>query len=317
MKSKFRTVLAFLLLLCPAVGLSHNNPFPPAEEETSEAWLLSTRCATLCGDLETGKTRIRYWRRGPDCRWEPAEAESFYKERSDARPTVFVVHGNRVSAGEDVNFAWPIYRHLKKCSEGRPFRLAIWSWPSDRISRRNRPDAQTKACYSDAQSYYLADSLRRLNPAAPVSLVGYSFGARIITGGLHLLAGGRLAGRQLPGAEENPESPARPAPVHAFLVAGALDCHWLSPGQRNGLALSQVQTMWITCNGCDPVLRWYPRLYGRGGPEALGYVGPACLADPEKVDLVDVSCSVGKEHRWEGYLYCSGLLHQLQAVVFP
>jgi hypothetical protein len=311
---RFRLATLWLLIFVLGSSFSLAEEAQPATVETAETWLLSTRCAPLCGDLEVGKGRIRCWRSSRGCDWETADAETLYRDSADHRPTVFVIHGNRISSGEAVDFAWPVFRHLESHSEGRPFRLVIWSWPSDRISRRNRPDVQIKAAYCDSQSYYLADSVRRLDAATPLHLVGYSFGARIITGGLHLLAGGRLAGRQLPKNEEEPV--ARTVPLHGYLVAAALDCYCLSSGCRNGLALSQADSFWITCNGCDPVLRWYPRLYGRGGPQALGYVGPCCNGDTEKLKVVDVSCAVGRAHDWECYLYYSGLLPKLADATF-
>jgi hypothetical protein len=338
------------LILCLLYSNCLAKETPSAGKDHAELWLLSTRCAPLCGDLEVGKEQIHYWRFAADCRWEPEAAGDFFRPSADHRPTVFVIHGNRESADEAIEFAWPVYQYLKERSECRPFRLVIWSWPSDRVARRNRPDVQIKASYCDPQSYYLADHLRRLDSAAPVYLTGYSFGSRIIAGGLHLLGGGCLAGRQLPpeaGQVDNLFHPsiklitgqvdnlsytvdkpttghggnlsykaAHPS-IHALLVAGAMPSYWLAPDQRNGLALSQVEAAWITCNGCDPVLRWYPRLYGRGGPEALGYVGPTCGGDWEKMEVVDVTCAVGKEHHWEGYLYCSGVLPKLQAWMFP
>ncbi len=55
------------------------------------------------------------------------------------------------------------------------------------------------------------------------------------------------------------------------------------------------------CN--DRALKWYARLYGRGGAEALGYVGPLCCPEPgscDRIDLLNVSCSVGA-HDWNLY----------------
>jgi hypothetical protein len=87
-----------------------------------------------------------------------------------------------------------------------------------------------------------------------------------------------------------------------------MDNGCLLPGRRHGLALSQAEGMMITRNGCDRVLRWYPRMYGRGGPEALGFTGPACPSwlgeDRAKLDVVDVSCSLGREHGWLEHLCC-------------
>jgi hypothetical protein len=154
-----------------------------------------------------------------------------------------------------------------------------------------------------------------MKPETPVSLIGYSFGARIITGGLHLLGGGTLADRRLPELSSADAGQKRSGPIRAVLIAAALDCFALAPGQENGNATSQVEEMLVTRNGCDDALRWYPLLYGRGGPQALGYVGPCC-GNPENIRLFEATCCVGKSHHWEDYIYCSSLFDNLPHYMF-
>jgi len=91
--------------------------------------------------------------------------------------------------------------------------------------------------------------------------------------------------------------------VDSNALAAALDEDWLAPGCRNGLAPSLFSRVLITRNGCDRVLRRYPRLYGRGGPEAMGFVGPCGINDSSKIELIDVSATVGRLHDWR--CYCS------------
>jgi hypothetical protein len=294
--------------------------FPPhalqgEEKSRIDVWLINTRCAPVSGDWERGKTRIRYWQLGENRQWNDATAASFAESGEKSTPDVFLLHGNRTSNDEAVEFAWPIYRWLRDQTEGRAFRVVIWSWPSTRTNKRQRPDVQTKVCYCDSQSYYLADCLRNMKSETPVCLIGYSFGARIITGGLHLLGGGDLAGRRLPDISSAKDDRKRTAPIRAVLVAAALDCFALSPRQTNGLASAQVDEMLVTHNGCDNALRWYPRLYGRGGPQALGYVGPCC-GTPENVRLFNAACCVGKSHHWESYIGCPNLFNVLPRYLF-
>ena len=89
--------------------------------------------------------------------------------------------------------------------------------------------------------------------------------------------------------------------IRAVLMASATDADWLAPGGRHELALALMDEALITCNGCDRALRWYPRLYGRGGPEAMGFAGPSCIGCPANVEVLDVSGSVGKTHDWQAY----------------
>ena len=285
------------------------------EKPRVDVWIINTRCAPVSGDLEKGKERIRYWRLGEKRQWDAAEAVSFAESGEKNTPTIFLFHGNRTTDDEAVPFAWPIYRWLYKQAGERPYRVVIWSWPSTLIYKRTRPDVQLKACYCDSQGYYLADCLRSMKSETPIGLIGYSLGARIITGGLHLLGGGTLADQRLPAADAAETSRKRGGPIRAFLVAAALDCHALAPGQQYGEATSQVEEMLVTWNGCDNALRWYPLLYGRGGPQALGYAGPCC-GNQENIRLFDVTYSIGKEHHWEGYIDCSCLFDVLPRYVF-
>jgi len=96
-------------------------------------------------------------------------------------------------------------------------------------------------------------------------------------------------------------------PVRAVLLAAAEDADWLAPAGQHGRALALVDETLITCNACDRVLRWYPRLYGRGGPQALGVVGPCGLDDAAagKVRLLDVAPIIGKSHDYQSF--CSAV----------
>ena len=233
----------------------------------------------------------------------PADAEAFQAADDATQPTVVFIHGNRTDADEAVWKAWYAYESIRAETNCQPFRYVIWSWPAERVYRRNSDDTRLKAAYSDAESYYLAQWLDVLRPDVPVSLIGHSFGPRIITGALHLLGGGEVAGRALPESTVAAWSAGKRNPVRAVLLAAAIDADWLAPGGCHGLALPLFDRLLITRNGCDRVLRWYPRLYGRGGPQAMGFVGPCGVGDAENVHVVDVGCTVGKMHDWR--CYCS------------
>ena len=161
-----------------------------------------------------------------------------------------------------------------------------------------------KVDFSDVQSYYLARFLADFQPDAPVSLIGYSLGARVATGAMELLAGGSIADRRLPAEVVVRRARQHPRPFRVVLMAAACDADWLLPDHRDGQALSLVDRMLVTTDARDPAMKWYSRLYGRGGPEALGYAGPCCLPQPGscgKIELIDVSCSVGRRHDWDIY----------------
>ena len=301
-------VLNALFILCvissPVLGAA-----TPASDVAAapEVWLVSTRDVPHCDDPGAAPAGLCYWRLDDDCQWSPAEAADFLATDAAATPTVVFIHGNRTDADEAIVKGWYAYEVIRAESGCRPFRYVIWSWPAERVCRRTRPDTQLKVDYSDVESYYLAQWLDQLQPGVKVSLIGHSFGPRIITGALHLLAGGEVAGRSLPPGTVAAWAGGKRNPVRAVLLASALDADWLAPSGCHGRALLLAEQMLVTCNGCDRVLRWYPRLYGRGGPEALGFVGPCGIDDAENVEVVDVACTVGKIHDWRNYCSAANL----------
>ena len=138
---------------------------------------------------------------------------------------------------------WSLYHAIRAAACDRPFRLVVWSWPSERIQGGLRHDAQVKAARSDVQAHYLALCLDRMSPDVPVNLVGHSFGARTILGAMELLAGGTVAGRVTTHDANRPRGP-----IRAVLIAAAVENGCLLPGHRDGLALGQLERVLITCN---------------------------------------------------------------------
>jgi hypothetical protein len=194
-----------------------------------------------------------------------------------------------------------------RCAGERPLRFIIWSWPSDAI-RGPVQDARVKADRTVPAAYYLAWFVDKLNPEAPLGLWGHSFGARIITGALHVLGGGHLHGTPSLIRTNEPR-----AQANVVLAAAAVDNDWLLAGHAHSLALSQVDRLLLLNNRCDPVLKRYHRLYHRRACQlALGYAGlPAGLLDVDarsKVQQVDVCCQIGHEHALAGYLCSSNLM---------
>ena len=283
-----------------------------AEPPPSQIWLISTRHAPYSSDCGADAAGLGYWRLGADNQWLAADLKGFLAADEPAVPTVVCIHGNRSEEADAVSEGWSLYHILHSLAPNQPMRYVIWSWPAERIGGRNRADVQVKAARSDGQSGYLAQLIRRMNPKVPVSLVGYSFGARIITGAAQLLAGGEVAGKVVPPANPTVQR----VPMRAVLVAAAEDYYWLAPNYSHGLALGQMDRVLITVNQADPVLRFYPRLYGRGGPGALGYVSPASGTDTSKTDLLNVTCSVGKSHDWDCYLADPSLRQRLAWYAF-
>ncbi len=297
MHSRMTRLSIALFLLWGVSGFAAAQPVQtPSADQT---WFVDTHAA-CCAELETAC----FSQLQPDQCWAAANLDAFLATDDPNLPTVVFVPGNRATRQDAMDMAWQVQQQLKACGAGC-VRMVAWSWPAERISRRNRPDVRAKACRSDVESHLLGQLLSRVKPEVRVSLVGYSFGARVIGGGLHLVSGGTLNGYALPQAVQR-------APMRAVFVAAAIDTDWLLPGHRHGLATMQLEHLLVTVNSNDPGLRFYPLMYRVGGPQALGYAGPACCGCPdEKLELLDVTCSVGRHHGWEFYFCSRGLLARL------
>jgi hypothetical protein len=142
----------------------------------------------------------------------------------------------------------------------------------------------------------------------PISLIGFSFGARIVTGGLHILAGGSLGGCTL---HEHVHPQRRPMEV--VLIAAALHAHWLGDGQYHGLAMTQVDRMFLVNSCQDMAMRYYRFISSNGNPQALGLCGPTNISaeNAAKIEMRDVGRYTGSTHNLFLYLCAPGVVGQI------
>ena len=282
----------------------------------TQVWLVDTRCAPGCGDLEAGMAHINYWRlaeTGGCGQWQAADAAAFQASADPALPTVVLIHGYGTDPDWAVHHGNDLRSLMQQVGCGRPFRLVVWSWPADRTSRAVRgirPDIQMKVCRSEVEAYFLARALSGMPRGEPLSLIGFSLGCRAASGTLELLAGGTAGGRVLPPASLEAWRITGLRPIRVMLLAAAVDDDWFEPSAGGGLAPLAVQRILVTENCGDRVLKYYSRLYGRGGPEAVGRVGPTSSAGG-KLEVVDVACDVGRKHEFQRYEEASPICRRL------
>ncbi len=238
-------------------------------------------------------------------RWEPSDLENFLAF-DPAVPTVFFVHGNQMSQWEAKCAGVIVYRRvIRHGCDAPPIRYVILSWPSSKISGGLLYDIRVKAARTGPAGCQLAWLIDQMPAETPVSLVGFSFGARIITGSLHVLAGGSLGGSMCLTEHIHPNR----SPISAIMLASALHAHWLGNGQYHGLAMTQVSRMFLINNCDDLAMKYYDYIEpGFGGPQALGLCGPTCISaeNAHKIRMRDVSCSVGDEHDLMRYICAPG-----------
>ena len=256
--------------------------------------LLSTR-PIGCGTSETTLARKSYAAERVAGEWNrTGDATSLLASIDPVTPLVVYVHGNRISASDARSRGMHVYRRLTQCAtDERPLQFLIFSWCSDKIPGQLR-DYREKAARTRPVAAQLEWAIAQTPPGTPIGLLGYSYGARVVSGATHRLATRGEASH----------------PLRAVFLAAAMDACWLAPGQRHGLALTRLDSLLVTKNPSDPAMRLYRFVEKKYDPQALGEAGPRGL-DSSYSSLVrtrDVSASVGRSHDLYRYLAAPGLM---------
>lgn len=286
-----------------------------AVRDCDTIWTVCTRKLSGC-DPAANASAMSICVRDGQGQWQPADLTSFLATDDPAVTTIFWIHGNRYTYADAAEQGMTIYRLLTRCATcATPVRFVIFSWPSERLDAGPLKDLRVKAARTDAQCFYLAWLIDRIGENVPISLAGYSYGARIATGSAHLLGGGRLNGWTL----LERAHPSR-RPMRMALLAPALDNHWLVPGHHHGQAMSQIERLTVLYNSCDAALKRYRFLYCRkSDAQALGHTGVVGLnrmgAYCDRITQIDACCYVGRRHSWERYAESRAMMARVRAAV--
>jgi hypothetical protein len=296
-------LVMFLVRPCPAelsrerseTGVAADLP-APVPCASADVWLVSSRRLphVACRAPVDCVPAFSRWQNG--CLVRSSRDEFLQTLPPQPASLCIFVHGNRVSPGEDLQQGLTIYRRL--ACDGGTCRFVIWAWPSDKVPGPVR-DARIKADRSDAEAVYLAKFLADFSPDLRVSLVGYSLGARAITGSLQLLAGGQWCGTSLDTAVEQHVRP------RVALLAPAVARHWILPRGVHGQALQQSERLIAFFNPRDPVLKHFDVVFKPGRPQALGYQGIAATQlgpAAAQFQQYNVSNDLGHTHSFDRYV---------------
>ncbi|MBX9788289.1 MAG: hypothetical protein K2Y37_05195 [Pirellulales bacterium] len=273
-------------------------------------WYVSTRELPLDGDPACQAPHLHYETYVSGAGWAPATLDELLASDDSHTRTTIYVHGNWATE-DDARYTGLKMQELLTAGACMPWRFVIFTWPADRCDTTAVKDARLKAGRSEAQSYYLAWLLDRLDPEVPVTLVGYSYGTRLIASGLHLLGGGGVHHHRL-ADRVHPER----SGLRAILIAAAIDANCFAVDGRYSAAMSTVECVLATVNARDPYLRYYSLLYGAGGPPALGYKGVIEAnklgAATRLVSQMEVSHSVRRHHSLNHYVDAPEVLAELR-----
>lgn len=231
-------------------------------------------------------------------------AEVSLLENDDHAETWIFVHGNQIPPDVAVQRGTKVYRRLRPyAAPEKPIRFIIWSWPSERDGGR-LADARRKRKRTEAEAFYLGSFLSASAPTGTANILGYSFGARVVSGALHLCGGGNLCGYKLPDIHR----PAEPYRV-AFLAA-AVESDGFNRGCLYGQALSNVDHLLLQNNSSDMALRYF-WVTNRTKPKALGHTGLAYAPAHCSVQQFDWEDYIGKDHSLWCYLDRAVILRRI------
>lgn len=275
--------------------------FTPNGPRMCDTWLISTRNIPNDCFSEDAARRMRFYRLSESGRqWERSDRHEFLASDDPTIPTSWFVHGNWFTHQDAIDQGLDFARNMRRQSGNRPLRVVIWSWQSDRELWRIRSDLELKLKRADTQGLYLGWLMNQSQRTMPISLVGYSYGARVVSVALHLLGGGRFSGHELSPAPHRTEGR-----VSAVFLAGAEPIQRLLPGQALGFAPYVADQIVVTTNERDPVLCYFRLLEPNVDLYALGESGfDARRLGPNahKVWQVAVDNSIGRSHSLIDYL---------------
>lgn len=289
--------IAILLAACGAFDLASTSTAQAFEVRAQDSiWILSTRCLNGCPAVRQANSlsATRY----AEGNWQTLSFADMAAETSPERTDVLFVHGNGVEPNEVGGLICQIYGALTACN-GPAVRLIFWSWPSDKVGGPIH-DVLAKDERSFVEIGWLRQALSELPHVGPRSLVGYSFGARIVTAATATYDPLLISGTEP--AEAAVAAPLPRAPQRAILIAGALDRCDLFPSGSYSAVYGRLDQVSIWFNEADPALKRYGLL--DKGAQALGYVGLPNWSgiDASRIDQTNVTNWIGRTHWLSAYL---------------
>jgi hypothetical protein len=236
----------------------------------------------------------------PDERYHVSDLDTMIAALRPGVPVCLAIHGSFVGSKDLYPQSVNRYKRILESANDRPIHFIAVHWPSD-PGLLLLPTVQVNQLGKRAEynGIYLAQLIARIPPENPVSMIGHSHGCRVVASALHLLGGGTVQGVAV--ADPHPERR-----IRAVFGAGAIDQHWLNPGERYGCALNRVEWLLNIRNRMDGVLNLYPlltpflhRAIGQAGfrRKDLMRIG----GNVEKIVEYDVTQLVGAGHMISHY----------------
>ena len=267
-------------------------------------WIVSARCCNdrlECG-LDCNYQVIRFDGPGPG---RPGNLQEMYASLEPGVPVCIMVHGSFVLWESVLRDSAATYRWLRRAAPERPLKIIFFSWPSDEAHNLvphslDTADARRLGHRAEMNSLYLADLVSRVPDSNPISLIGHSHGARMVSATLHLLSGGLVHGRCFKGGPYNHQR------IRTVLAAAAMDHDWFNPGERYDMALCRTEAVLNVRNRFDLPLFFHPT-HQLFASRALGRAGVTMYDEHRlgkracRITECDVTSLIGCRHVWGHY----------------
>jgi hypothetical protein len=309
-------------LQVPAPLSAPTEAIPPAMAlgttlADGQYWLVSTRRCRQENDNRPMGCGFDYFLRDGSGRIHRSHNAAFEQSFRPGVPICVVVHGSFVTWDGLISDSAPLYRWIRSAAPERPLHVVFLSWPSDGPLTFVLPlDIAVLGQRSAANGFYLARLVSQLPEQSPVSFVGHSHGARLITSALHILGGGAVE-------EYRAVAPiaASKHRIRAVLFAAAMDHDWLDPGERYGRMLYRADAVLNLLNREDMPLGFYPLRKFNSQP-ALARVGLTnedrrrLGALNQKLFEIDVTPMIRSGHLWQHYFNQPAIASAISPFVF-
>jgi hypothetical protein len=274
---------------------------PDTPVESTDFWIVSSRNCLQQGNRSSASCPLDYYRCERNRRVAKDENE-FRRSIPAGVPVCIVVHGSFTDWDTVCADAAATQRWLRSAAPHLPVQIVLFSWPSEPTTVLLPPvDTGIMGTRAEFNGVYLSQLVQRIPSESPVSMIGHSHGARAISSALHLMGGGTVQGYRYP----NPQ--AFPHRVRVVFMAGALDHHWLDPGERYSRALPRIDALLNVRNSQDWALAFYewrrPFAGAALGKDGLYNDDRRRLGEMSgKIREVDVTRMLGTDHLWPSYI---------------
>lgn len=247
-----------------------------------DVWIVNSHTPSWTRPSDAEFAKITYSHLA-DARWQPRDAAAFADSLREGVPVVIYVPGYTTTSCDLTSIGMSMIRYY---GPDRTARTVFWNWPAERVTSGLAQDIRMKIPVATANAEYLARFIRTLPADTKVSIVAFSFGARVACDAVEKLKDDRPEGLR----------------VRLVLMGAATDWHWLGEKYRHADVPKIAEKILVMYNPEDRALHFYPRLYGGGrGPEALGRFGPPrSLILPEfrdRLEAINIYPYVGPKHQ--------------------